>query len=622
MALTKLQFRPGIVRETTDYSNEGGWFDCDKIRFRDGFPETIGGWTKYTITPFLGVCRSLRNWVALNGDLLTGLGTDLKFYVVDGGSPNDITPLRRTVTLGTDPIETGSAGSGIVTITDASHGAYLNDFVTISGATAVDGITTDQLNKEHQIIEIVDADNYKVDTGGAASTGATAGGGSSVEAAYQINTGLDASVVGTGWSADPWGDGGWGEAATTTVPGAQLRVWTQDNFGEDLLFCPRDGGIYYWDKSAGITTRAVNITDLAGSNYAPTVAKLVMFSERDNHVIAFGCDSQFNPGVMDPMLIRFSDQLLPLTDWNVASTENTAGELSLGSGSEIVTAVQTKQEIFILTDSSAYTMQYIGPPYTFGVSEVSTNTTVMGQNAAVAVGDTVYWMGLGEFYIYNGTVNQLPCKVKEYVFSDFNADQALKVVAGSNVAFAEVWWFYPSASSSNIDRYVVYNYQQDIWYYGTMARTAWADRSTLSYPIAAAQDGYVYYHEFGLNDGTTNPPSPIASHIESSAFDIGEGDQFMFASRIIPDITFRNSTNATPTVTMTVKARNFPGANFINSDDGSIIRTATVPVQQYTNQAFIRLRGRSMALRVDAAQTNTSWRLGMPRLDVRPDGRR
>ena len=622
MPLTKLQFRPGINRETTDYTNEGGWFDCDKVRFRAGLPETIGGWTRYTDGQFLGTCRSIFNWVDLDQTVYSGLGTNLKFYIVEGGQVHDITPIRRTVTLGTDPLETEAAGSGVLIVTDIDHGALLNDFVTFTGATTTDGIDASLINTELQITEVIDSDTYKVDTGGSASTGSVSGGGSSVDAAYQINTGLDFSVFGTGWGADPWSAGGYGSPGTSPLAGAQLRVWTQDNYGEDLLFCPRDGGIYYWDTSVGVSTRAVSLASLPGATDTPTVAKVIMQSERDNHIIAFGCDSQFNPGVQDALLIRFSDQSLPLTDWNVASAENTAGELRIGSGSEIITAVQTKQQILILTDSSAHTMQYIGPPYIFGVGEVSTNISVISPMSAVAVGDAVYWMGRGEFYAYNGVVTPMPCSVKEYVFNNMNTGQSGAVFAASNTAFGEVWWFYPSVNSTNIDSYVVYNYEQQVWYYGTLSRTAWADRSVLQYPIAAASDGYLYYHEFGLNDGAQNPPASIAAFIESSTFDIGEGDQFMFASRVIPDITFRNSTSANPTATLTIKARNFPGANYIASNTNSVIKTASVPVEQFTEQVFVRLRGRSMALRVDSNTTDTAWRLGSPRIDFRPDGRK
>ena len=619
MALSKLQFRPGINRELTNYANEGGWFDCDKIRFRFGVPETIGGWTKYTTSTFLGTARSSLNWVDLTGTTLTGLGTNLKFYAVSGSTPYDITPIRRTVTLGADPITTGAAGSGIVTISDTSHGAYLNDFVTISGAAAVDGITTGELNKEHEIIEIVNANSYKIDTGGSATSGATAGGGASVQAAYQINTGLNSSIFGTGWGAGAWGIGGFGSASSIAVPGAQLRLWSQDNWGEDLVFNVRDGGIYYWDRSSGTAARAVNITSLSGSNAAPTAAKIIIVSERDRHTIAFGCDPETNSGVQDPLVIRFSSQE-SLTEWR-SRPDTTAGELRLGSGSEIIAAVQTKQEVFILTDTSAHTMQYIGPPFTFGLSEISTNVSAASQNCAVSAGDTVFWMGRGEFYSYNGVVTSLPCTVKEYVFSDINVNQFGKVFAGLNSAFGEVWWFYPSASSEEIDRYVIFNYEQNVWYYGTLVRTCWTDRNVLKYPIAASTDGNLYYQEFGLNDGSANPPVALNAYIESSVIDISEGDQFMFASRIIPDVNFRSSTGS-PSVTMTVKARNFPGANFIDSYSNAVTRTATAPVDQYTNQVYIRLRGRSMALRVASDTTNTAWRLGFPRIDIRPDGRR
>lgn len=620
MPLTKLQFRPGIVRETTDYTNEGGWFDCDKIRFRNGYPETIGGWTRYTSTPFVGTCRSLHNWAALDGDLLTGLGTNLKFYIVDGSAPADITPIRRTVTLGSDPIETVAAGSGVVIVSDVGHGALLNDYVTISGSTAVDGITTGELNKEHQITEIVDADSYKIDTGGSATSGSVSGGGAAVDAEHQINTGLDTAVFGTGWGADPWGSGGWGSPATTTIPGAQLRVWSQDNFGEDLVFCPRDGGIYYWSKSSGVAVRAVNISDLAGANSTPTVAKVVLVSERDRHVLAFGCDTEASPGVQDPLAIRFSSQE-NITDWQTRP-DNTAGELRIGSGSEIIAAVQTKQQVFVLTDSSAHTVQYIGSPFTFGLSEVSTNTTVIGQNAAVAVGDAVYWMGVGEFYVYNGAVSQLPCDVKEYVFSDLNVDQALKVVCGTNNSFGEVWWFYPSASSQNVDRYVVYNYQQQIWYYGTLSRTCWLDRGVESIPVAASPDHALYFHEVGFDDGSVEPALPISAYIESSQMSLGEGDQFVFLRRLIPDLTFRDSTAASPTATFTLKTRNFPGGNYLQTNSKDVVKTASVPVEQFTDQVFVRLRGRSFAFRIDSEDLGVTWRLGSPRVEVQPDGMR
>ena len=620
MALIKLQFRPGINRETTAYANEGGWYDSNLVRFRFGKPESIGGWTPFSGSSFLGTTRSLMPWTALDGTTYMGMGTNLKYYVVRGVSFYDITPIRETATLGSNPLQTLAAGSGVLTVTDATHGCFVNDFVTISGATAVSGITASQINKEHQVTAILTTNTYTIDTGGSASAGAVSGGGAAVAVAYQINTGLDTSVYGTGWGAGPWSRGGWGSSATVTVSGAQLRIWSQDNYGEDLLMAVHDGGVYYWDTSAGVASRAVALSSLAGANMTPTIVKQVIVSERDRHVIVFGCDAEATPGVQDPLVIRFSSQE-SLTDWETRA-DNTAGELRLGSGSEIIGAVQTKQQVVVFTDVSIHAMQYIGPPYTFGVQEISSGVSIMGPNAMVAVGDVVFWMGKGDFYVYSGSVAQIPCDVKEYVFNDINTNQTLKINAGHNGSFSEVWWFYPSSDSSENDSYVVYNYDQKIWYYGAMPRTAWVDRGTLGYPIAASPDNYLYYQENGLNDGSNNPPTALSPYIESSVVDIGEGDQFMFASRVIPDLTFRNSTSASPTATFTIKARNFPGDNFISSDANAVTKTASVPVEQFTDQVFIRLRGRSMSIRIESNQTNTAWRLGDPRLDVRTDGRR
>ena len=621
MALIKLQFRPGINRETTAYANEGGWYDCDLVRFRNGKPETIGGWSPYSSSQFLGTTRSIMPWTALDGTTYMGMGTNLKYYVVRGSTFYDVTPLRTPV-LGvslTNPFTTQAAGSGVLVVTDVDHGCYANDFVTFSGATAVSGITTAQINKEQQIVAVLTPDTYTVNTGGSAAAGGVTGGGT-VNAKYQINTGLDTSVYGTGWGAGGWGVSGWGSPSTTTVSGAQLRIWSQDNYGEDLLMAVHDGGLYYWETSAGLSVRAVALSSLAGANSTPTVVKQVIVSERDRHVIVFGCDPETDPGVQDPLVIRFSSQE-SLTDWETRA-DNTAGELRLGSGSEIIGAVQTKQQVIVFTDVSIHAMQYIGPPYTFGVQEVSSGVSIMGPNAMVAIGDVVFWMGKGEFYVYSGSVAQIPCDVKEYIFSNLNISQALKINAGHNSSFSEVWWFYPSTNSSENDSYVVYNYDQKIWYYGSMPRTAWVDRGVFGNPIAASSDNYLYYQDSGFNDGSNNPPTALSPYIESSVVDLGEGDQFMFATRVIPDLTFRNSTAANPTATFTIKARNFPGDNFISSDANAVTKTASIPVEQFTDQVFIRMRGRSMSIRVESSQTNTSWRLGDPRLDVRTDGRR
>lgn len=620
MSLTKLVFRPGINRETTAYANEGGWWDCDLVRFRAGKPETIGGWTRFTTTTFLGTCRSLFSWLALDGTVLVGAGTNLKFYLLRGSGLNDITPIRATTAPGGVSFA-ATNGSAVITVTDSAHGALLNDFVTFSGAASLGGnITATLLNAEHQITRIVNTNSYEITLSVAANASDSGNGGASVVGAYQINTGLDTSVFGTGWGTGPWSRGTWGSGTTTTVPGAQLRHWSQDNFGEDLIFNVRDGGVYYWDKSLGFTSRGVTLSSLSGAQAAPTVAKQVMVSERDRHVIAFGCDPEGDPGVQDPLTIRFSDQE-NAAEWRALPT-TTAGELRLGTGTEIIGAAQTKQQIIVLTDVSIHAMQYLGDPFTFGVQEVSSNISTVGPKCMIAAGDMVFWMGKGEFYIYDGTVQQLPCDVKEYVFDGLNSQQALKVQAGHNAAFAEIWWFYPSSTSSENDSYVVYNYAQQVWYYGRMARTAWLDRDLLAYPIAAGADNILYYHENGFDDGSQNPPVALQPYIESSVVDLGEGDQFMFATRVIPDLTFRNSSAATPTATLTMKARNFPGGAYFASDADPVTKTATLPVEQFTNQLFVRLRGRSMSLRIESNQTGVAWRLGDPRLDLRTDGRK
>ena len=640
MPLQKLQFQPGINKETTSYSNEGGWFDCDKVRFRQGFPEKIGGWGKIGVKSFLGSCRALWPWRTLNLDDFLGVGTHLKYYIESGEGYYDVTPIRLTTSAG-DVTFAAANGSSTLTVSDPTHGAVVNDFVTFSGAVSLGGnITAAVLNQEYQIFEIVDSSTYKIaaravssldnitddgqysPTPVVANGSDTGNGGSSIVGTYQINVGLDTSVTGNGWGAGAWGRSTWGSAATVDLITDTLRIWTHDNFGEDLLINDMNGGIYYWDASAvnSLTNPAVAISSLVGADLAPTIAKKVIVSDVDRHVIAFGCDPLDNIGVQDPLLIRFSDQE-SVVDWR-PSTTNTAGDLRLGSGSKIVTAVETRQQILVFTDVSLHAMQYIGPPFTFGINMISENITIRSPISVVAVDDTVYWMGKNEFYVYNGGVQTLPCAVKDYVFSDFNSTQAEKCFGAVNSAFSEVWWYYPSASSDNNDRYVVYNYLQDIWYYGNLTRTAWVDRGVNENPIAAGRDGYLYNHEVGFDDGSTNPASPIAAYIESSQFDIGDGDQFSFVRRLIPDLTFRNSTAETPTANFTVKARNFPGGAYLQNNSKNVEKTASVPVEQFTQDAHIRLRGRSIAIKVDSSTTGTGWRLGSPRIDVRSDGRR
>jgi hypothetical protein len=413
---------------------------------------------------------------------------------------------------------------------------------------------------------------------------------------------------------------GWGMPAEGTISGAVLTNWTHDNFGEDLLLNIKNGGIFYWDRTAGTSTRAVALSSLSGSNLAPTVAKQIMVSDQDRHVIAFGCDGESSIGTQDPLLIRFGSQE-SLIDFQTLPT-NTAGELRISTGSEIVVAIQTKQQILVYTDVSLHGMQFLGPPFTFGLTEISRNITIAGPNAAVAVNDFVFWMGSKEFYVYGGTVQRLPCTVLDYVFSDFNRDQIGKVYSGHNSSYGEVWWFYPSKNSTTNDRYVIYNYQEKLWYFGTLERTAWVDRGINQYPIAASTDNKLYYHEFGQDDGSTNPPSAISANVESSQIDIGDGEKFTLVRRVLPDITFRDSTNETPRVNMVVKTRNFPGVTFNETSSNQVAQSVSTPVELFTEQLHVRLRGRSFAFRVESDVTGVMWRLGTPRLDVRPDGRR
>jgi len=618
MPLQKLQFRPGIVRDTTDYTNEGGWRDGDKVRFRMGFPESIGGWSRFTHSEMVGACRKLHVWTTLTGTKYVAAGTNLKLYITEGNQPVDITPIRETTAAG-DVTFSAVDGSTTLTVTDTTNDVFLNDYVTFSGAASLGGaVTADVLNQEQQVTSLVDGNTYTIEIATAANSSDTGDGGASVVGAYQINTGLDSVVLGSGWGTGVWSRGAWSSPADISIPGTQLRLWSMDNFGEDLLTNVRGGGIYYWDSSVGSGTRAVNITSISGNNQ-PEAANSVLVSERDRHVIAFGCDPEGDPGNLDPLIIRFSDAE-SFTDWETRA-DNTAGELRIGTGSEIIAAVQTKQQVVVFTDKSVSAMQFIGAPFTFGLTEVSTNTSIVSQNSAVAVGDAVYWMGDRVFYRYDGNVQIIPCPIKEYVFANMNLYQLGKVTAANNSKFNEVWWFYPSVGSVTNDSYIVFNYVENTWYYGTMARTAWDEGGVSGFPIAASTDGYLYFHENGISDGSTNPPSAINSYIESSAVDIGDGEQFMFVSRVIPDVSFRNSPD-TPSVSFTVSTKDFPGAAFDQINSGGVARSTTVPVQQYTEQLFFRLRGRSMSLRVESNDVNTQWRLGTPRADMRTDGKR
>lgn len=638
MPLSKLQFTPGINREVTSYTNEGGWFDSDYVRFQKGFPEKIGGWQKRSSNSFLGSCRALLPWVSLTLDQYLGVGTNLKYYIDEGGYYNDITPIRTTTAAG-DVTFAATNGSSDVVVSDTDHGAVVNDFVAFSGAASLGGtITAGVLNQEYYVTEVVDADSYKIvartaDTSIAditvsgqltptlvsANSSDSGDGGASVVGAYQINTGLDFGVSGAGWGAGTWSRGTWGSASSDAIVTNTLRLWSHDNFGEDLLINVRNGGIYYWDKTNGIGARAVSLGSLPAANLTPTVAKQILVSDRDRHILVFGCDTEENPGVQDPLAIRFSSQE-SLTDWQSTAT-NTAGELRLGSGSEIVRALETRQQILVFTDTTLYSMQFLGPPFTFGVSTLSENLTIAGPNAAIAVDDNVFWMGRSEFYAYSGAVQRLPCTVRDFVFSDLNESQLSKVNAALNTKHAEIWWFYPSANSDEVDKYVVYNYLEQVWYYGSLARTAWVDRGIFDYPFAANTDGFIYEHEIGFDDGTTDPVSPINAYIQSSPVDIGDGEKFMLLRRMIPDVDFKSSTALVPAVQITLDVKNAPDGTYARTQTNSFVKTQSAVVDDRTEQLYFRLRGRQMRFRMGSDELGVDWRLGSPRLDIRPDGR-
>ena len=634
MPLQKLQFRPGINREITSYSNEGGWNDGDKVRFTKGFPEKIGGWVRKGVLSFLGTARGMHPWRDLLGTRLIGLGTDLKFYVEEGGGYNDITPLRTTTASG-DVTFSATDGASIVAVSDTGHGATTGDFVTFSGAVSLGGnVTADVLNQEYQIAQVVDTDTYNIQVREAgtsitsitvdgelapvlvvANSSDTGDGGASVVGAYQLNIGQGTAIFGNGWGAGLWSRGAWGSATDINTLTTNLRTWSQDNFGEDLIFNPHNGNIYYFDRSASYTTyqRAIPISELAGSSGAPTVAKAVLVSDRDRHVIAFGCDPVDNIGTQDPMLIRFSDQE-NVADWTPTTT-NTAGDLRLGSGSEIISVFETRQQVLVFTDTALYAMQYLGPPFTFGINLISENTSVQGTLSGIAVDDMVFWMGQTEFYMYNGSVQRIPCSVRSYVFDDFNFNQGDKVFAGLNSAHSEVWWFYPSADSTTVNRYVVYNYAEQSWYYGSMDRSAWVDRGAFENPIAAGLDGYLYEHEVGFDDGSTSPASSIDAFVQSSPVDLGDGEQFVLMRRVLPDIGFENSTAESPSADVTMSVQNQTGGAYLKSSTGTFSNNDR-------QQLDFRLRGRQFSLKVSSDEVGTTWRLGSPRVDVRPDGRR
>ena len=703
MPLQKILFKPGVNRENTRYTTEGGWYECDKIRFRQGNPEVIGGWQRISSNTFQGVCRSMWNWVTLGFLNLLGVGTNLKFYIERGGAYNDITPIRATSTINNNPF--ALTASTTVTVTDTAHGCVTGDFVTFSGAVDIGGVGTNVtaavLNQEFQVT-VVNANTYTIQlsvTPNATAIAGSPGGGASVVATYQINVGPAFAIPYVGWGAGTWGSGSWGIGSTSV---SALRLWSQMNYGEDLVFSPRGGGLYYWDATGGLTSRGVLLNSLggtatitiaspavitstilytegaaisfsttgalptgitAGTTYyvynvdgltfnlldangavvntsgsqsgthtitpvdCPTVVNTFTVSDTSRFLLVFGTND-YGSSTLDPMLIRWSNQD-DLYNWTPNAT-NQAGSIRLSHGSEIVATVQTRQEIVVITDASIYSLQYLGPPYVWQSQLLGDNISIQGQNAAVIASGIVYWMGVDKFYMYDGRVQTLNCDLRRYVFGDINQSQAAQIFAGTNEGFNEVWWFYCSASNNTAfpDKYVIYNYLEKVWYYGTLARTAWSDSGLRDYPQAATSNYNIVNHENGINNNETGTTTAINAYISSSEFDIGDGHNFGFVWRILPDLTFENSsteptTGDQPRVTMELYGLTNSGSG-VTSDASQPVRksSAYYITEEFTGQIYTRFRGRQMIFKISSEQINTTWQLGAPRIDIRPDGRR
>ena len=708
MPLKKILPKPGVNRENTRYTNEGGWYESDKIRFRQGTPEKIGGWQRISSATFLGVCRSLWNWVTLGSQNLLGVGTNLKFYISNGGNYYDVTPIRRTVTLtawdgthATGGPFTASVGLSTVNVYDPDHGCITNDYVTFSGVgiTSLGGNITAAILTNEFKVTVLNTNNYTITVPVTASAGDTGHGGSAV-AQYQINTGSSSAIPITGWGAGAWGTGTWGNGLSSVNP---IRLWSQNNFGEDLIFGPQNGAMYYWNASYGvsgtvssisiaspavlsttinlidgevlaltttgalptglsvgttyyiinstgttcnlsltaggaaintsgsqsgvhtISARALPLSALAGASDTPTVQSSLTISDTSRFVLAFG-SNDIGSTTQDPMVIRWSDQE-NAADWSPTAT-NQAGSIRLSHGSKIVTTVQVRQEIVVWTDSSLYSLQYLGPPYIWGSQLLGDNLSIASSNAAIIASGVAFWMGIDKFYMYDGSVKTLRCDLRQFIFEDLNPLQYAQVFSGTVESFNEVWWFYCSSSSSTIDRYVTYNYLEDVWCYGTMERTAWLDSGLQQYPIAATYSNNIVQHENGLNDNVSGTDLPIEAYVTSAQFDIDDGHNFAFIWRMVPDITFRGSTADAPTATFTLLPLQNSGSGYNDpesvggSNSANVVRTAQIPVEKFTGQVYTRVRGRQLSIKVHSNQIDTTWQLGAPRIDIRQDGRR
>lgn len=653
MPLQKLQFRPGVNREGTDYANEGGWYDGDKIRFRSGFPEKIGGWTRASDNTFNGVARALWNWIDLGGSNYLGVGTNTKYYIELGGVYYNVTPIVEVDTFTVSGPFAATTGSSTITITTTGYAPNIGDTVVISDAVSLGGnITASVLNQEYIVESIGVSPNIFTITAKDPTTGApvlanasdTGDGGAATELRFELPIGLDVYTVGTGWGAGPWNAGtstdpwarGWGTAFTGGGIGQQLRLWSNDNYGQDLVIAPRGGSIYYWDAVSGTSARAELLSDMSTTKgfdgqFVPHTTYAVVASVIQKFVIAFGANSydSTDPDTpFNPMLVRWSDQLNQY-QW-VPDITNQSGEFALTHGSYIIGATNTRQEILIWTDSALYSMQYLGAPYVWGFNVLMDNISIMSPSAMITVNNVTYWMGTDKFYMYSGRVETLPCALRQYVFNDINKGQAYQVFAGANEGYNEVWWFYVSQSSggTQIDKYVIYNYLDRVWYYGTMSRTAWLDSGIRQYPMATDYNNRVLYHESSIDDVSGQTPIPINAYIQSSDFDIDDGHNFGFVWRILPDINFNGSTVNNPSVTMTVKPRQNSGTPYGQADSPRVQSADNYAarniynVQEFDGQVYTRLRGRQLSFRIESTGLGVAWQLGTPRIDIRKDGRR
>jgi hypothetical protein len=617
--LKPLRFKPGVTRENTPYASSGTWFDVNWVRFRSGQPEKIGGWQRISSSTYLGTCRSLTQWAALDSSLYTGVGTNVKYYIEFGGSYYDVTPIRRTVTLGANPFATTN-GSATVTVTDVGHGGAVGDYVTFSGASAVAGLT---LNAEYAIATVPTANTYTI-TASSNANATTTGGGAAVSAAYQLAIGSATSTPAMGWGSGSWGSGTWGSGSASTT---SLRIWNHDNFGQNLIYGPKGGGLYYWTTTGGLTARGVLVSSLGGASDVPLYQNLILVSDINRFVLVFGTDEYLGSGALDPMCIRWSDQE-SVTNWTPSATTQ-AGGLRLSRGSKIVAAIQTRQEILTLTDTSVYSLQYVGPPGFWGATLVGDGISVMSDRAVATSSGVVYWMGVDKFYMYDGAMHTLDCDVRRYVFDDINIDAADECFAGVVEAFNEIWWFYCSEDSTDVDKYVVYNYVDKAWYYGSLRRSAWLQSGISQYPIAADYDNLnLVYHEYGVDDCSTSTPQAISAYITSAEVDLGDNSNFGFVWRVLPDVTFEGSSDgAEPQVLMTLYPLKNMGAGYTSpaSKGGisaaTVQRSVTAPIEEFTSQINTRVRGRQLVFKISSDQVGTQWQLGTPLIDVRPDGK-